>query len=114
MEFSSCSVRNSSSDIKESLKTFLFKTFCPTLVCTIPPTANLLTVKLLLNSIISTKDVQFMTMDIKDFYLNTLMAGYEYMHLRLSDMPEDVIEHYKLHELATSDSFFSLLTSQSL
>ena len=43
------------------------------------PTANLLTLKLLLNSIISTPNAKFMTMDIKDFYLNTPMARFEYM-----------------------------------
>ena len=43
------------------------------------PTADLLTVKLLINSIISTTSAKFMTMDIKDFYLNTPMARYEYM-----------------------------------
>jgi hypothetical protein len=45
------------------------------------PTADLLTVKLLLNSIILTENARFMTMDIKDFYLDTPMACYEYMHL---------------------------------
>jgi hypothetical protein len=39
------------------------------------PTANLLTVKLLINSIISTAGAKFMMMDIKDIYLNTPMAG---------------------------------------
>jgi hypothetical protein len=38
------------------------------------PTANLLTVKLLINSTISTVGAKFMTMDIKDFYVNTPMA----------------------------------------
>ena len=57
------------------------------------PTANLLTVMLLLKSIISTPNAKFMTMDIKDFDLNTLMARYEYMQLQLADMPEDVIAH---------------------
>jgi hypothetical protein len=42
------------------------------------PTADLLTVKLLLNSIISTPNAKFMSIDIKDFYLCTLMARYEY------------------------------------
>jgi hypothetical protein len=42
------------------------------------PTADLLTVKLLINSIISTTGAKFMTLDIKDFYLNTPMARYEY------------------------------------
>ena len=67
------------------------------------PTADILTVKLLLNSIISTKNARFMTLDIKDFYLNTPMEHYEYMRLRLADMPEDVIQHYKLREIATTD-----------
>jgi hypothetical protein len=69
------------------------------------PTADLLTVKLQLNSIISTPNATFMTMDIKDFYLNTPMARYEYMHLRLLDMPEDVIAHYRLNEITTPEGY---------
>ncbi len=69
------------------------------------PTADLLTIKLLLNSIISTPNEKFMTMDIKDFYLNTPMARYEYMRLRIVDMPEDVIAHYKLTDIATHDGY---------
>ncbi len=69
------------------------------------PTADLLTVKLLLNSIISTPNAKFMTMDIKDFYLNTPIARYEYMQLRLADMPEDVIAHYKLNNIATPEGY---------
>ena len=67
------------------------------------PTADLLTVKLLINSVISTPGAKFFTMDIKDFYLNTPMKRFEYMCLRLSDMPEDVIDHYKLRKIATTD-----------
>jgi hypothetical protein len=37
------------------------------------PTADLLTVKILLNSIVSTQHAKFMTIDIKDFYLMTPM-----------------------------------------
>ncbi len=32
-----------------------------------------------------------MTMDIKDFYLNTPMTRFEYMRLRIADMPDNVI-----------------------
>jgi hypothetical protein len=56
-------------------------------------TADLLTVKLLINSTISTAGEKFMTMDIKDFYLNTPMAQYKYMQLKLSNMPTNVMEH---------------------
>ena len=37
------------------------------------PTADLLTVKLMFNSIISTPNAKFMTINIKDFYLMTPM-----------------------------------------
>jgi CO/xanthine dehydrogenase FAD-binding subunit len=42
------------------------------------PTADLPTVKLLFNSIISTPNAKFMSIDIKDFYLCTPMKWYEY------------------------------------
>jgi hypothetical protein len=67
------------------------------------PTADLLTIKLLINSVISTPGDRFFTMDIKNFYLCTPMSRYEYMQLKLSDMPEDVIAHYHLLNIATSD-----------
>ena len=52
------------------------------------PTASLLTVKMLLNSVISTKGANFMTLDIKDFYLNTPMDRPEYMRMKLANFPK--------------------------
>jgi hypothetical protein len=69
------------------------------------PTANLLTIKILINSIISRAGAKFMTMDIKDFYLNTPMARYKYMRLRIADMTDNVIEHYNLRDKATPDGY---------
>ena len=69
------------------------------------PTANLLTVKLLINSTISTPNAKYMTMDIKDFYLNTPMARYKYMQLQIANMPDDVIKHYNLTNLTTPDGY---------
>jgi hypothetical protein len=43
------------------------------------PTADLSTVKLLLNSVISTPGARFATFDLKDFYLGTPMMRKEYM-----------------------------------
>jgi hypothetical protein len=62
------------------------------------PTADLLTVKLLFNSIISTPNAKFMSIDIKNFYLNTPMERYEYMRMKLSNFPQDIIDEYKLAE----------------
>ncbi len=48
---------------------------------------------------------RFFTMDIKNFYLCTPMSRYKYMRLKLSDMPKDVITHYKLLNIATPDRY---------
>ncbi len=69
------------------------------------PAADLLTVKLLINSIILTHGAKIFPMDIKNFYLCMLMSRYEYMRLKLSDMPEDVIDNYKLLDIATSNEY---------
>ena len=55
------------------------------------PTVDLATVKYLLKSIISTPLTKFMTINIKDFYLCTPMTRFEYMRLKLSDLPENVL-----------------------
>ena len=60
------------------------------------PMADLLTIKILLNSVISTPEARFMTMDIKMFYLNTPLKRYEYLHLKIEDIPNDIQVKYKL------------------
>jgi hypothetical protein len=64
------------------------------------PTADLLTVKLLLNSIISTPNARFMTLDLKDFYLMTPMKRYEYFGMKLELFPQDIINLYHLQNKA--------------
>eukprot|EP00804_Cyclotella_cryptica_P009655 CCRYP_011199-RA/>CCRYP_011199-RA protein AED:0.40 eAED:0.40 QI:0/-1/0/1/-1/1/1/0/244 len=64
------------------------------------PTADMITVKILLNSVISTVNAKFMTIDIKDFYLNTPMECPDYMRLKLSDIPSNIIELYHLRDIA--------------
>ena len=49
-----------------------------------------------------------MTIDIKNFYLNTPMERYEYMQLKLADLPDDVIKHYNLESKVTSDEYVYL------
>ena len=69
------------------------------------PTADLLTVKLLLNSIISTPNGKFMTIDIKDFYLMTPMDRYEYFRMKLELFPQDIVEEYGLQDKVDSDGY---------
>jgi hypothetical protein len=50
------------------------------------PTVDMVTVEIHLNSIISTKDARYCTIDLKDFYLNTPMACPEFMHMKLAEL----------------------------
>ena len=69
------------------------------------PMADITLVKTLFNSVISTKGARCVMLDVKDFYLNTPMKRYEYMQIKITDMPEEVIEHYKLREIVTEDGY---------
>ena len=46
-----------------------------------------------------------MTLDIKDFYLNTHMARFEYMRLKLTDLPANVIKYYDLNAKVTTNGY---------
>ena len=39
-----------------------------------------------------------MCIDLKDFYLGTPMNRYEYMWIKMSDIPQDIIEQYGVKE----------------
>ncbi len=67
------------------------------------PTADIITVKILLNSIISTNNAKFMTIDLKDFYLMTPMTRYEYFRMKLDLFPDNIIKEYKLRDIVDSD-----------
>ncbi len=57
-------------------------------------TADLLTVKLMFNSVISTPSSKFITIDIKDFYRMTPMDQYEYFQMKLDLSLPDIIKKY--------------------
>jgi hypothetical protein len=63
------------------------------------PTCDLTTVKILLNSVLSTPGAEFATGDIANFYLNTPMPRYEYMRIPVKDIPDIIMEQYNLHGL---------------
>jgi len=44
-----------------------------------------------------------MCIDISNFYLNTPIPQYEYLKLKLTDMPAEIIEEHGLKEKATED-----------
>ena len=61
--------------------------------------ASLATVKLLLNSVVSTKYANFKTADIKDFFYASFLPDPEYMKMKLKIIPQEIIDQYQLQDL---------------
>jgi hypothetical protein len=54
-------------------------------------TADITTLKILINSTFSTKDAEMMMMDINNYYIGTPFLTYEYMIMSLSRFPEEIV-----------------------
>lgn len=78
------------------------------------PMADLLTVKLLLNSVVSTPGAKFMTLDIKNFYLNAPLKRPKYLRLRIKDFPEDVINEYQLRDKVTTEGHLFVFVNEGM
>jgi hypothetical protein len=63
-------------------------------------TADITTLKILINSTLSTADAAMMMMDIKNYYLGTPLPRFEYMKMFLSRFPEEIVDKYNLNALA--------------
>jgi hypothetical protein len=63
-------------------------------------TADITTLKILININLSTEDATMMMMDIKNYYIGTPLPRFEYMKMVLSRSPEEIIQKYNLNALA--------------
>jgi hypothetical protein len=63
-------------------------------------TADITTFKILINSALSTKYAVMIMMDIKNYHLGTPLPRFEYMKMKLSHFPEEIIQKYNLNALA--------------
>ena len=57
------------------------------------------TFKILVNSTISTPGAKWLSLDVKNYYLGTPMDNYEYMFLPINLIPQEIIDHYNLHNI---------------
>jgi hypothetical protein len=78
------------------------------------PTAETLVAKLLFNSTISTRGARFMTMDISNFYLNSPLPRLEFICIKLSNIPEEIIVEYMLREKATSNGSIYIMATKGM
>ena len=52
------------------------------------------TIKIFLNSVISTKKARFAAADIGNFYTNSQLPEAEYMKVHISEIPDEIIKEY--------------------
>ena len=67
------------------------------------PTADMLVAKMLFNSVVSTAGARCMTMDISNFYLMTPLKRPEYVRIKMSDIPNEIINEYNLRDKVTKN-----------
>jgi hypothetical protein len=65
-------------------------------------TANITTLKILINSTLPTKDAILMMMDINNYYIKTILPRFKYMKMPLSRFPENIVQKYNLNTLAVN------------
>ena len=64
------------------------------------PTGSLDLIKLIINSVLSRRNACFVSFDFKNFYLQTPMDQSEYVCIKLSYIPKELIEEYDLSKSA--------------
>ncbi len=78
------------------------------------PTAEMLVAKMLFNSVISTRGARFMTMDISNFYLMTPVHQPKFIRMKLSDIPDEIINEYNLQDKTTPSSSIYIVANHSM
>jgi hypothetical protein len=68
-------------------------------------TAEMETIKILLNRVDSTLGTQFCSADVTNFYLNTPMDHHEFVHIPINLIPDEIVNDYRLHNLVDSKGF---------
>ena len=74
-------------------------------------TADMTTIKLLFNAVASEKDSKLMTLDIKDFYLGTILDSPEWMRIHESQIPVAFLgAHPKLTDMCSGGYYYMKIT----
>lgn len=85
----------------------------------VTPTAEMLVAKILFSHLISTPSACFMktltlNMGISNFYLVTLLLHPEYIRIKLSDLPDEIIHEYKLKDMANKNGMVFVAVTRGM
>jgi hypothetical protein len=68
-------------------------------------TAEMETIKILLNGVVSTPGAKFCSANVTNFYLNTPMDRHEFVRIPINLIPDEILHEYKLYNLVNSKGF---------
>ena len=68
----------------------------------------------LFNSVVSTRDAKFMTMDTSNFYLMTPLKRPEYIRINIKEIPEEIILEYNLGEIAMPNGSVHIVVNRGM
>lgn len=79
----------------------------------------MLVAKILFSHLISTPGACFMktltlNMDISNFYLVTPLLHPEYIRIKLSDLPDEIIHEYKLKDMANKNGMVFVAVTRGM
>ena len=81
-----------------------FITDCPGIVTT--ETADIETIKLHWNHVLSTRNARHVTVDISSMCLNTeLTDRYEHMRMHMKDIQQEIIDQHQLKNKVAADGY---------
>ena len=69
------------------------------------PVASILETKLLSNDVISNKEARFLTIALKDYFLQSIMIKPEFMKIKAKYFIEDIQKQYHIFEIIAQDSY---------
>ena len=70
--------------------------------------------KILFNRVISTKGAKLITIHISNFYLNSPLPCPEFIKIKLSNIPKEIIDEYKLRGKVTTNSFVYISATKGM
>ena len=68
-------------------------------------TASIETAKILINSVLSTKNAKFMSIDISNFYIQTDLEQFQYIQFRIDMIPKEVVDEYDLTTIVAENGY---------
>ena len=76
-------------------------------------TAGLETIKIHWNNVLSALGAKWTGVDMYSMYLNTPLDRYEYMRIRLCDIPQEIIDEYNMNEIVAVDDYIRISSIRS-